>query len=138
MSVIRKVINLNQPVKIFEFTPIQLVLMVLSLGTALLVAGKVPSNWKVGDLPAGFLIGLLIVCMAIVFVKFTEIKPLLWWRNLIFYRLKLAPQQFFPGTEPAKIYPDTTIIEAPKRGQTSEFYIAEYRDPSTDATDTKD
>jgi len=126
VSVVQKVIILNKPLKVFEFTPIQLVLLVLSTVTALIVGNKIPGNWKIGNLPAGFLIGLLIVCAAIVFVKATEIKPMQWWRNLIFYRLKLTPSRFVPHPEPANVYPDTTIIDGPKK-MTSEFFIAEDR-----------
>jgi hypothetical protein len=126
VSVVQKVIILNKPLKIFEFTPVQLVLLVISTITALIVGGKIPGTWKVGNLPAGFLAGLLIVCAAIVFVKATEIKPMQWWRNLLFYRLKLTPSRFVPHPEPAIPYPDTTIIDAPKK-MTSEFFIVEDR-----------
>jgi hypothetical protein len=128
MSVIQKVILLNKPLKIFEFTPFQLVLMVLSVIAALLLGGKVPAGWKVGNLPAGFIVGLLVVCGAIVFVKASEVKPGQWWRNRFLYSLKFLPRQYFPSPEPAEIYPDATIIDTGKRNQSSEFYITE--DPS--------
>jgi hypothetical protein len=126
VSVVQKVIILNKPLKVFEFTPVQLVLLVVSTILALIVGGKIPGTWKIGNLPAGFLIGLLIVCAAIVFVKATEIKPMQWWRNLLFYRLKLTPTRFVPHPEPANVYPDTTIIDGPKK-VTSEFFIVEDR-----------
>jgi len=128
MSVIQKVIILNKPVKIFEFTPIQLVLMVLSVVVAILLGGKVPAGWKVGNLPAGFIVALFVVCGAIVFVKATEVKPGQWWRNRFLYWFNCLPREYLTSPEPAEIYPDATIIDTSKRSQSSEFYIAE--DPS--------
>jgi len=125
MSVVQKVVILNKPLKILEFTPFQWVLMVLSACAAFIIWQKVPGDWKVGNLPAGFLLGLLVVCAAIVFVRATEIKPARWWMNVIFYRLKFIPNRFLPHPEPAPLYPDATIIDAPKRSETAEFYIGE-------------
>lgn len=126
MSQIQKVIILNKPLKIFEFTPFQLVLMALSCFFALLCGNKIPGDWKIGNLPAGFLVGLLIVCAAIVFVKMTEIKPMLWWRNLLAYRLNLVASTWLPHPEEAPLYPDATIIDAPDRKKLAqEFFIAE-------------
>jgi hypothetical protein len=125
MSVVQKVVILNKPLKILEFTPVQWVMMVFSACAAFIIWQKTPSEWKLGNLPAGFLFGLLVVCAAIVFVKATEIKPAKWWVNVIFYRLKFWPSRYLPHPEPAPDYPDATIIDAPKRNETSEFFIGE-------------
>ena len=125
MSVVQKVVILNKPLKILEFTPVQWILMLISLCAAFITWQKVPSDWKLANLPAGFWLALLIVCAAIVFVRATEIKPAKWWLNVIFYRLKFWPSRYLPHPEPAPNYPDATIIDAPKRNETSEFFIGE-------------
>lgn len=121
MSQIQKVILLNKPMKIFEFTPFQLVLMFVSTITAFIVGSNVPHDWKIANLPAGFIIGLVIICLAIVFVKMSEVKPWLWWRNAVVYKLNMMPTVFMPRPEPGQVYPDPTIIDVKKRA--NEYYV---------------
>lgn len=56
MSQVHKVINLKTPLKVFGFTIKQLILMALGIILGFLLASKLPSNWKVGHLPAGLLL----------------------------------------------------------------------------------
>jgi hypothetical protein len=122
MSQIHKVILLNKPLKIFDFTPFQLILMFFSTILAFIVAGNVPSSWKLPNgLPVGFLLGLLIFCAAIVVVKMSEVKPWVWWRNMFTYRLKLVSTVYLPKPEPGQVYPDPTIIDVKKRSE--EYYV---------------
>jgi len=121
MSQIHKVILLNKPLKIFDFTPLQLVLMFMSTIAAFWVGSSIPQGWKVGNLPTGFVVGMLILCAAIVLVKMSEVKPWAWWRNLLLYRLNMVPTVFLPRPEPGQLYPDPTIIDAKKRSD--EYYV---------------
>ncbi len=122
MSQVHKVIILNKPLKIFDFTPFQLILLVAATVTALLVGTNIPKDWKVGNLPAGFLAGLLIFCAAIVGVKMSEVKPWIWWKNNLLYRLGMVPKVFIPRPEdPPHIYPDPSIIEAKKASD--DYYV---------------
>jgi len=122
MSQIHKVIILNKPLKIFDFTPFQLILMFFSTITAFAVAGNVPSTWKLPNgLPVGFVLGLLIFCAAIVVVKMSEVKPWVWWRNMITYKLKLAPTSYLPKPEPGQLYPDPTIMDVKKKSD--QYYV---------------
>lgn len=121
MSQIHKVILLNKPLKIFDFTPFQLILMFFSIVLAFVVGSNIPQNMKVGNLPAGFLAGMLILCGSIVVVKMSEVKPWAWWRNLILYRLNMVPTVFLPRPEPGQLYPDPTIIDVKKRSE--EYYV---------------
>lgn len=116
MSQIHKVIILNKPLKIRGFTPIQWILLALSVALAFLVGTKVPGDWKLGNLPLGFILGMLIFCGALVYVKASEMKPFAWWRNLFLYRLGFLPRTYFPHIEEqTQIYPDPDVIDAPKR-----------------------
>lgn len=112
---------LNKPLKIFDFTPFQLILMFVAVITAFIAGSNVPHDWKINNLPAGFILGLLIICGAIVFVKMSEVKPWAWWRNLVMYRLNMLPTTFLPHPEPGHVYPDPTIIDVKKR--TDEYYV---------------
>jgi len=121
MSQVHKVIILNKPLKIFDFTPLQLILLLVSTVVALIVGSKMPGNWKINGLPVGFLVGMVIFCGALVVVKMSEVKPWIWWKNLLVYRLRMAPTIFMPRPEEEAIYPDPTIIEAKK--SSDEFYV---------------
>jgi len=122
MSQIHKVIVLNKSLKIFDFTPLQLLQMLLALVISIFAGSKMPADWKINHIPAGFLTGLLIFCSALVFVKMSEVKPWTWWRNLILYRLGLVPTTFIPKPEQGQIYPDPNIIEMKKRSQ-QDYYV---------------
>ena len=121
MSQVHKVIVLNKPLKIFEFTPFQLILLVGSVILALIAASKCPKEWKFNGVPGGAWVAIGIVCVALVLVKMSELKPWAWWKNLMIYRMRLVPNIFLPKPEPAPLYPDPTIIEPKKRSE--EFYV---------------
>ena len=111
MSLVHRVIILNKPLKIRGFTVSQWVVMVLAAATAFGVGSAMPGNWKVGNLPVGFLVGLGIFCGAMLISQGLQMKPLTWWRNMIAYRLKLVPMTYLPHSEPGTIYPDPTVVD---------------------------
>jgi peptidoglycan/LPS O-acetylase OafA/YrhL len=115
MSVVHRVITLNKPFKIRGYTILQWIILTVSLAAGFLVGSKCPHEWKVGNLPVGFIIGLLIVCSAIVFVSASQMKPFAWWRNKILYTLGLSPVVYLPKREEGQEYPDSTIKEIIKR-----------------------
>src|SRR5262249_45101386 len=96
MSLVHRVVILNKPLKIRGLTISQWVLMTIALGVAIGAGSIIPSNWKLGNLPAGFIVGLLIFCAALLFTQAMQMKPMTWWRNMIAYRLKLVPMTFLP------------------------------------------
>ncbi len=97
----------------------QIGLCVIGFILAFLAGTNVPG--KVGTLPAGFLVGLLIFCLSIVAGRMTEIHPLIWWKNRALYTLGILPRSYIPRpNEIGHPYPDPTIIEA---SQEEEFYI---------------
>ncbi len=114
MSVIQRVIILNKPFKLRGYTILQWVLLVGSLAIGFFVGSKVPGDWKLGNLPLGFILGLTIVCGALVFVSASQMKPGAWWRNTILYGLKIQPRMFLPHPEEGNIYPDPSIIDPVK------------------------
>lgn len=117
MSIIHRVIILNQPTKFSlmgspRFTPLQWVALVLSLALGFFVFTKIPGDWKIGNLPVGFIVGLLIFCGAMVYVNASELKPKAWWKNLFLYRLNLVPKVFYPHIEEqTQLYPDPEIAD---------------------------
>jgi hypothetical protein len=122
MSQIHRVILLNKPLKIFEFTISQLIFMFFAVVSAFITSSYVPQSWKLPNgLPVGFLIGVTIVCAAIAYVKMNEVRPWAWWRNLAYYRLNMMPRVYLPHPEPAAIYPDPTIIDVKKLED--EYYV---------------
>ncbi len=125
MSQVHKVIVLNKPLKIFEQTPIQLFLLVGSIIGALLIATSLPKEWKFNNVPAGVFVFVGIVGAAIVLGKMSEVKPWMWWKNMVLYRLNIVPKTFVPKPEPAPLYPDPNIIESKKK---SEQYYVEAQD----------
>lgn len=127
MSVIQRVIILNKPFRIRGYTIIQWVILVGALAIGFLVGSKVPGDWKLGNIPLGFLIGLSIVCGAIVFVSASQMKPAAWWRNTILYGLKMSPRMFLPHPEEGNIYPDPSIVE-PTRVRDDAYISIENND----------
>ncbi len=115
MSQAHKVIILNKPLKIFDFTIIQLILMFFSLLVAFGISTQIPKEWKWNGLPGPILVFILIICIMLALVKMSEVKPWTWWKNLILYRLKAVPTVYMPKPEVAPIYPDPNIIEVKKR-----------------------
>ncbi len=121
MSRVHKVIVLNKPFKLWDFTINQLVLLVVAVAISVTLLSRVPSTWKVGNLPANILSAIVFFCFCLPLVKFTDLKPMAWWKNIILYKCKLVPTQFIPHPEEAAIYPDPTIVEPKKRSE--EYFI---------------
>lgn len=117
MSQAHKVIILNKPLKIFEFTIIQLILLFFSLLAAFGIATQIPKEWKINGIPGGFAVGITIFCVMLALVKMSEVKPWAWWRNMVLYRLRAVPTIFIPKPEEAPIYPDPNIIEVNKKAE---------------------
>lgn len=112
MSVVHRVIILNKPLKIQGFSIGQWALMALGVAGGFIGAfNLVPKEWKILGAPAGVFVFVAIVGGVMVFVKACEMKPAAWWRNLLAYRLKLAPSVFLPRCEDGHVYPDPSIVE---------------------------
>src|SRR5437660_11276578 len=121
MSVVHRVIVLNKPLKIRGFTLFQWGMMVLAAGVAFAMGSYIPKEWKLANLPVGFLVGLLIFSAVLVCINALEMRPIAWWKNQFLYRLKLVPSVFLPHPEEAQAYPDASIIE-PKKAE-DQFYV---------------
>lgn len=115
MSLVHRVIILNKPLKIRGLTISQWIMGAGGVGVALLVGTQIPQQWKIGNLPAGFIVGMIIVCAVLFVSQAAQMKPIAWWRNMIAYRLKLVPLVFMPRPETGTIYPDPSVIEASRR-----------------------
>ncbi|MDZ4834160.1 MAG: hypothetical protein SGJ27_10325 [Candidatus Melainabacteria bacterium] len=120
MSQVHRVINLREPFKIFSMTLHQIGFLAVGILIAFALGSRVPGDWKLGNIPAGLVLGIFVVCLAIVAGGFTELKPMVWWRNMLSYRLGLVPRLYIPKSEAGQIYPDPTIIE---RSDAEEFYV---------------
>jgi hypothetical protein len=123
MSVVRKVIILNQPLKLFGFTLIQLLLLSVTVIFILWLSGHCPPG-KLGGIPLSFWVPFFIFCSALVFVKATEIKPLQWWRNRLLWHTEFLPKVYVPGFEASPRYPDESIIE-PGDQSKDDMYVVE-------------
>jgi hypothetical protein len=126
MSQIHKVINLKQSFKIFDQTPVQLILLAGSLVGALIIMNTLPKDCKIvlpggQSLPGGLFAFIGMIGLGIVLGRMSELKPWIWWKNVFLYRLKLEPVVWLPKPEPAPVYPDPTIIEAKKK--VDEYYV---------------
>jgi hypothetical protein len=136
MSVIQRVIILNKPFKIRGYTILQWLILVGSVALAFLVGTKIPQGVKLGNLPAGFIVGLLLVCVAIVFVHSTQVKPITWWRNCFLYKLGLVPSVYLPKREEAQEYPDSSIKEPVKREDLSYVAVEHFSDDEASPGDS--
>lgn len=121
MSLVHRVIILNQPLKIFGFAPLQLGLLVVWVIVGLVLAGRFPGEWKFHNVPIGVWFAIFWFCIALVAVKMSEVKPWSWWKNMLTYRLNLVPKTYIPKIEAAQPYPDGNIIELKK--STEKFYV---------------
>ena len=121
MSLVHRVIILNKPLKIRGFSILQWCLMVLTLGFSFGIFTLFPKEWKLGNLPTGFIVALCFFCAVLMLINALELKPLAWWRNRIFYGLNVLPIQFLPHPEEAQPYPDSSIVEAPR--ERDKFYV---------------
>jgi hypothetical protein len=115
MSLVHRVVILNKPLKIRGFTVQQWIVMALAAAVSFAVGSFMPGNIKIANLPIGFIIGMIIFCGALFISQALQMKPLTWWRNMISYRLKLAPQTYLPHSEPGTIYPDPTVIDKERK-----------------------
>lgn len=114
MSQVHRVIILNRPMKIRGYTPFQWILMVASAAGAFAVLSWFPKEWKVQNLPVGFLVGLCVFCVALVFIHASQLKTFIWWRNVIFYALGVLPRVFLPHSEPSVTYLEPDKVEEKK------------------------
>jgi hypothetical protein len=100
-------------------------MLVTSIIGGLLIASNMPKDWKFNNVPAGVFVFVAVVGAAMVLGKMSEVKPWMWWKNMLFYRLGIIPSVFVPKPEPAPLYPDPTIIETKKK---SDGYYVEAQD----------
>lgn len=123
MSLVHKVIILNKPLKIRGFTFGQWAILAISVGLGFFLAFKVPQDWKLGNLPLGVFVWVIIVGGAMVAVNAAEFKPFAWWRNLLLYKIINAlPRAYYPHVEEqTQIYPDPDVIDPIRREE--EGYI---------------
>ena len=128
MSVVQRVIILNKPFKIRGFTIWQWILLGSSLGVAFLIGTKIPHDWKLGNLPLGFIVGMLIFCTAMVFVGASQMKPFVWWRNKFLYTFGFVPVLYLPQREEGQEYPDSSIKEPIKREDQSYVAVEHFDD----------
>lgn len=121
MSQVHKVINLREPFRLFQMTLGQIGLAALGLLLAFFFGSKVPHDWKLHNIPAGFVVGLIIFCVSLVLGRMTELKPIIWWRNNFLYGLGMVPKLYLPKPEELPcLYPDPTIEEKTTH---EEYYI---------------
>jgi hypothetical protein len=121
MSLVHRVIVLNKPLKIRGFTLFQWAMMVIAAALAFALGSYVPKEWKLANLPVGFIVGLLIFSAVLVVINALEMRPMAWWKNQFLYRLKFAPTQFLPHPEDARSCTDASIHEAPRKEDT--YYV---------------
>ena len=118
MSVVYRVVILNKPFKIRGFTLLQWCVLVGTAALCFFVCSKFPSEWKLGNIPVGIWVGLAIFSAVIVFVTAAQMKPLVWWKNRIFFSLGLNSRCYLPHTESGPPeYPDPNVIEPSKQEQ---------------------
>ena len=113
MSQVHRVILLNKPLKIRGYTVTQWLVLGSSVGLAFFVGlNMIPKEWKVGNLPVSFLVGLVVFSVGPAFIFMTQHKPFCWWRNNLLYRLGLVPQEYLPHPEPGHLFPDPSNVDA--------------------------
>jgi hypothetical protein len=117
MSLVHKVIILNKPLKIRGFTVGQWAILTIAVALGFFLAFKVPQDWKLGNLPVGLFLWVIIVGGAMVAVNAAEFKPFAWWRNLFLYKIfNTLPRAFYPNVEEQlQLYPDPDVIDPVKR-----------------------
>jgi len=112
MSQIHKVIDLKQPLKIFDFTPFQILVMAIGLILGFIAGTQNYGNAKLANIPVGFWIGLFIFSGSMVLSHMAQIKPFVWWKSMIIYKLKLMPVVYMPHPEPANEYLDASLSDS--------------------------
>ena len=123
MSLVHRVIILNKPLKIRGLSVKQWAFGALSILIAFGIATMFPKEWKLFDkYPTGITVGFLFFCASLVVINALDMKPLMWWKNVFLYRLKILPTQYMPHPEPPpSVYPDPSIIEAQRKED--QFYV---------------
>lgn len=114
MSYVQRVILLNKPMKVFGFEPKQLGLLTVWVISGLIFAGRFPGDWKFHNFPIGVWFFIIWMCAAVAVVMGTRLKPALWWRNIVLYKLGMAHTTYISHLEPAPNYPDGNIIDVVK------------------------
>jgi hypothetical protein len=110
MAVVHKVIILNTPFKLFGFSFIQWLVLLITSSLGLWIGFSMPQV-KINGLPLGFLVFMVIICGGIVFVHASLIQPWQWWLNRLLYAAKLLPTEILPKPQPIETY----FEESPKQ-----------------------
>jgi hypothetical protein len=125
MATVRKVELLNKPYRFYGLTITQIGIMAVALGVAFWGGMNCP-NVKVqlpgSELPLGFVVFMLIVCLFSFFAFATDLRPWPWWRNRFLYTFHLRPRMYLPQSLPGVVYPDATIIEESKDKSGQKYY----------------
>jgi hypothetical protein len=103
MAIVHKVIILNTPFKLFGFSFVQWIVLLLTALISCWAWFNTPPV-KINGLPLGLFVFLAIFCTGIVFVHATLIKPRQWWLNRILYAARLVPLELMPKPQPIKTY----------------------------------
>lgn len=129
MSQIQRVIILNKPFRIRGYTMMQWVIMGVAFSIAVIVGTKcVPHDWKLGGVPTGVWIFVLLFGLGIGYVHVVQVKPIVWWRNRLFYAVGLEPQLYLPKREEGQEYPDASIKQPAKREDQSYVEVEHFDD----------
>lgn len=128
MSVVQRVIVLNKPFKIRGYTIVQWLVMGVAAVFGLIVATKLPGDWKINGAPIGVFAFVGILGAGIAYVSATQMKPPAWWRNKFLYTLGIVPSIYLPNREEGIVYPDPTIQDRVKRDDTDYNYQIETED----------
>ena len=122
MPLNQKVIILNKPLKLFGLTVKQWIFMVPAAIIAFWAGSSMPHNWKIQNLPAGFVLGMFIVCGALVAIHMNEVRPGTWWVNLFYYNIfRVMPTVYLPHMEEEPLYIDASIMD--KKDTREEYYV---------------
>lgn len=105
MAIIQKVIVLNTPFKLFGFTFMQLVILLVAALLGLWIGSLMPPI-KIGPAPLNVWVIILTPGAAMTFIAASQMKSWQWWRNRIFGLANLLPTQVLPKPRPAPIYLD--------------------------------
>ncbi|HEY9868115.1 MAG TPA: hypothetical protein V6D08_02820 [Candidatus Obscuribacterales bacterium] len=121
----QRVIILNKPLKVFGFEPKQLLMLSVWVVSGLIIAGRFPGDWKFNNFPIGVWFFIAWMCLAVAVVMGTRLKPLAWWRNIVFYKLGMVPTVYVSRVESGPIYPDGNIIDEVKKNKETFLVQAE-------------
>ena len=85
------VIPLNQPLRIYDFTVRQLVALAFMSFVMLMLVTQVDKTWILAGLPARFLLSVIGFSCAIVVVRMSDVRPMIWWKRQLLYYGKPIP-----------------------------------------------